>query len=208
MALRFQVLATIAVIFLLCPSFVLARGGRPEVSCQLRVNEKYDLYDINGKTADQLRKEMRQRGTKWNDGATYAAETSWDIRYDYDIFHEEGRCSIKSVKTDVDIVYHLPHMVSSAPDSELTVLWGEFFGHLKRHEFGHKDIAVKAAAEINEILTSLGNFSNESELEREATRRTEEKFCSMKQIQIEYDHKTKHGETQGAVLRDQCTVLP
>ena len=75
--------------------------------------------------------------------------------------------------------------------------------HLKRHEFGHKDIAVKAAAQINEILASLGSFSNQSKLKKEAIRRTEEKFRDMKQVQIQYDQDTRHGETQGAVLRDK-----
>ena len=197
-------LAVLALLVICCPSFASAGTSHsgPQVSCELTVSEKYDLYDVDGASADQLRRQMRQHGTKWNDGATYAAETSWDIRYGYDVFIEDGRCSVKSVKTDVDIVYHLPHLASSASGSQLTVLWDDFLGHLMRHEFGHKDIAVKTAGEINEILASLGSFSSQSALEQEATRRTEEKFNSMKEGQIAYDHDTRHGETQGAMLRD------
>ena len=203
MALRVQIFVTFAVIVLFCPAFALAGGARPEVTCELKVNEKFELYDIDGKSADQLCQQMRTHGTKWHDGATYAAETTWDIHYDYDIFYEDGRCSVKSVKTAVEIVYHLPRMVTSAPGSALAVAWDRFMEHLKRHEFGHKDIAVKAAAQINGILASLGSFSDQDKLEQEAIRRTEEKFHDMEQVQIAYDHDTRHGETQGAVLSDQ-----
>lgn len=206
MALLGHMFAAVVFIVMACPPFAWAVGARPEVSCELKVNEKYKLYYVDGSTPDQLRKQMRKQGTKWNDGATYAAETSWDIRYDYDVFYEDGRCFVKSVRTDVDIVYYLPHKTSSASNPELQGLWDDFMTQLKRHEFGHKDIAVKTAAEINEILSSLGSFSSKSELEREAYRLTEEKFRRMKEVQIEYDHETRHGETQGAVLRDEMTL--
>ena len=207
MVFRFLILATVATNLVFCSSFALAGAGRirPEVSCELKVNEKYELYDIDGTSADQLRRQMRQQGTKWHDGETYAAETSWDIRYGYDVFYEDGKCSIKSVKTDLDIVYHLPHKVPSASPSGLTAAWDDYLAHLKRHEFGHKDLAVKAAAEINEVLASVGSFSTLDQLEKEVVRKTEEQFRHLKKVQIEYDNETRHGETQGAILRTPVT---
>ncbi len=199
-----RIIATAALTVMFSP-IALASDGHavPEVSCELKVNEKYQSYDVDGGNPDQLRRQMRQHGTKWDDGATYAAETNWDIRYGYEVAYEDGRCYLKSVKTDVDIIYHLPRRAASSAHSELTVLWEDFMRHLKRHEFGHKDIAVKTAAEINEMLGSLGSFSDENQLAREVSRRTEERFQRMKEAQIAYDHDTRHGESQGAVLPDQ-----
>ena len=185
----------------------LSPQTRPEVQCELKVKEKYKYYDIDGADVGELRKKMNQAGTKWNDGKTYAAVTSWDIRYDYDVSYKDGRCSVKSVKTNVDIVYHLPRRVSSKLLPELTMLWDGYLTRLKEHEFGHKDIAVKTAAEINQILSSLGDFSSQSELDEEANRRAEEKFRRLKEAQVEYDVETRHGETQGAVLTDHAPTL-
>ena len=220
MGLGSRILATVSMTIILCSSSVVAgdtgslqqisgsaldesglfQQTRPEVSCELKVKEKYRYYDIEGQSIGELRKKMNQKGTKWNDGKTYAAVTSWDIRYRYDVFHEAGRCSIKSVKTNVDIVYHLPRRTSSPSGPDLSAQWDSYMKRLKEHEFGHKDLAVKAAAEINQILASLADFSSESELEQEIDRQTEEMFRRLKEEQVDYDDETRHGETQGAVL--------
>lgn len=194
----YSFVAGVAVIIVFNSSSLLA--AEPEVSCQLKVTEKYDYYDITGACPSDLRSQMKQGGTKWNDGKVYSAVTSWDIKYGYEVFVENGRCSIKSVKTDVEIVYRLPRWVSCTSGSELTGIWDSYLERLKHHEFGHKDIAVKAATEVNEVLASLSGFDSQTELDQEASLRAEEKFRHMKQAQVEYDQETRHGETQGAVL--------
>src|SRR6185369_1855477 len=194
MALNYKILVTITAFIMASSSFLLAADNRPQAACELKIREKYEFYDIDGTNVGDLRKQMKQNGTKWNDGREYAAVTSWDIRYGYEVSHENGGYSGKSVKTDVDIVYHLPRIAASKKGPELTVLWEKYMATLKHHEFGHKALAVKTASEINEILASLGNFSNESELDREVVRRTEEKFQRLKEVQVAYDRETRHGE--------------
>ena len=211
MASRFDMVAGIAVIVMLCSSPLFAGDAVPQVStptifnfsdisCGLKVNERYKFYNIAGKSVDEWRKQMKQNGTKWNDGNVYSALTSWDIDYSYDISNDNGRYSIKSVKTKVDIVYRLPRLIAAGSDPELTTLWNEYLARLQQHEFGHKDLAVKTASEINEIFASLGTFTSKAELKREIDLRTEEKFKRLKEIQIAYDDETKHGVTQGAIL--------
>jgi predicted secreted Zn-dependent protease len=193
---------SIAMFAVLRPSFAIAGSSpaRAEVSCHLQVNERYQTYDIDGTSCDQLRCQMRDHGTKWGDGETYAAETTWDIHYNYDVAFDNGTCSVKSVKTDVDIVYHLPHRVAFNGDADLASRWNDYLHHLKRHEFGHKQLAVKTAEEINEVLSTLGSFDSQSALEREASRRTGELFTKMAAAQVRYDDETRHGESQGAIL--------
>ncbi|HJV65470.1 MAG TPA: DUF922 domain-containing protein [Geomonas sp.] len=173
---------------------------RPEASCELKVKERYEYYDIEGSTLPDLQKEIKHNGTKWGDGLTYAAVTTWNVHYDYDVTEDDGRCSVKSVKTSVDIVYHLPRWIAPNSAGSLLSSWHDYMVHLKQHEFGHKEIAVKSAGEINEVLASLQNFRNESDLEKEAKRRTDAKLRELKELQVAYDARTRHGETQGAVL--------
>lgn len=214
MNLRFSMLATVAAIIMSFSSSLLAGDAdavkeglqrkqlrnRPEVSCELKVREKYQYYEVDGGSAAELRRQMKRSGTKWNDGRTYAAVTSWDIRYRYDISFDEGKCSVKWVKTDVDIVYQLPRRIALKADPELSLLWEDYMLRLKEHEYGHKDLAVKAAAEINQALSSLENFGSQEELEQEARRRADEKLRQLKEVQVKYDDDTRHGETQGAIL--------
>jgi predicted secreted Zn-dependent protease len=178
----------------------LSQQSKPEVACELKVKERYEYYDLDGRDIGDLSRQINHNGTRWNDGRTYAAVTSWDIHYGYDVSNDDGKCAVKSVKTDVEIVYRLPRWTRLGSDPKMDAVWEKYMAHLKRHEFGHKDIAVQTAGEINEILASLGSYSNESDLEKEATRLTEEKLQRLKESQIGYDHDTRHGETQGAVL--------
>jgi predicted secreted Zn-dependent protease len=178
----------------------LSQQSKPEVACELKVKEKYEYYDLDGKDFEDLSRQINHNGTKWNDGRTYAAVTSWDIHYGYDVSNDDGNCAVKSVRTDVEIVYRLPRWTRYGSDPKLDALWEKYMVHLKRHEFGHKDLAVQAAGEINEILASLGSYKKESALEKDASRLTEEKLQKLKESQVDYDAETRHGETQGAVL--------
>ena len=222
MSSRSHVLASIALIGTLWSSSVLAAdlaslvnapevvsafSARQDISYDLKVRERYQFYDISGKTPSELRNQIKQNGTKWNDGNVYSGLTTWDIKYRYDISHDNGRCFINSATTKVDILYRLPRLLSAGSDPELTVLWSNYLGHLTDHEFGHKDLAVKTASEINEMLASLGSFSSEDELEAEVRRRAGEKFKRLKEVQVEYDHETRHGETQGAILPSSVVAL-
>ncbi|HEY3308538.1 MAG TPA: DUF922 domain-containing protein [Desulfuromonadaceae bacterium] len=177
------------------------RQKKQEATRRLLINESYEYYEIDGSNIDELRQQMKQRGTKWNDGKVYAALTTWDIGYDYDVSSADGKYFIKSADTKIGIVFHLPRRQGNASNSEQLVgQWDKYMEHLKEHEFGHRDLAVKAAGEINEILASLGSFSSRSELDKEATRLVKAKLKAMKEIQVKYDADTHHGIKQGAVL--------
>ena len=170
---------------------------------QVKVSEKYDYYDVDGATPDELRSQMKRNGTTWNDGKVYAALTSWDIRYHYDITTSNGRFSLNSIVTDVDIVFHLPRLVPTAKTSQgLTASWNSYLANLRTHENGHRDIAVDIGREIYQVLSTMGSRASRSELEENAKTLLKAKFQRLKQDQIAYDQETHHGKKQGAVLMD------
>ncbi|WP_243372193.1 DUF922 domain-containing Zn-dependent protease [Geotalea sp. SG265] len=173
---------------------------KPEVALALK--EKHEYYDIKGTSLADLRKQMKENGTRWNDDHTYAALTTWNIRYDYDIKESGGRYSIAAVKTKVDVVYRYPRLASTAGITEqLAGQWSSYMEHVTIHELGHKDLAVKAAADVNDLLSSLGSFGSRRELNSMVDRLVEARLKTLKEDQIRYDAETHHGETQGAILR-------
>ena len=167
----------------------------------LDLKEKHEYYDISGVTLDELRGQMKKNGTKWGDNQTYAALTTWDIKYDYKVSENDGRYSIASVKTKADITYHYPRVVNSAGMPEdVAGHWNSYMYSLVVHEVGHKDIAVKAATDINEALSSIGHFDSKRELKKAVNLAVEEIFKNLRENQVKYDDDTHHGVTQGAVL--------
>jgi predicted secreted Zn-dependent protease len=182
---------------------------QPELPPRVKVTEKFNLYEIDGASPDELRAQMKRNGTTWNDGKIYAALTTWDIRYHYDIKSSNGGYYLDSIKTDVDIVFHLPRLVPQKASLELTASWNDYLTHLKTHEYGHRDIAVDIGQEIYLGLSSLGTASSRKELDDSANKLVREKFQQLKQAQVDYDLETHHGKKQGAVLMDpQLASVP
>lgn len=173
---------------------------RPEVALDLK--EKHEYYDIRGASLAELRKQMKENGTRWNDDHTYAALTTWNIKYNYDINESGGNYFIASVNTKLDVVYRYPRLASAAGMPEQVAgKWSSYMGNLIIHETGHKDIAVKAAADLNAALSSLGTFASRRELNKTVDRVVEARLKTLKEDQIRYDAETHHGEEQGAILR-------
>ncbi|ACH37559.1 protein of unknown function DUF922 [Citrifermentans bemidjiense Bem] len=201
---RVTTLAGLMAILILCASPLFA-GTRSAPSCELTAKERYTYYEISGKDVDDLRREMNQRGTVGEDGRVYSALTSWDINFSYDIAQDASGYRVKSATTNVDIEYRLPRVGASCTDPELNLVWARYSERLQQHEFGHKNLAIQAASEINELLASLPAFPTADALAAEITRVTDEKFRVLKEKQVGYDDETRHGETQGAILPSRGT---
>lgn len=173
----------------------------PDSLHQAKFKESFEFYDIDGATPKDLRVQMKKRGTKWNDGKIYAALTTWDVRYDYDITSSNGKYYVSSIKTDVDIVFHLPRLVPTAKTPEqLTASWKIYIENLTKHELGHRDIAVGIGREIYQALASMEGSTNRGQLETEVKREIKAKLHQLQEDQVNYDATTDHGEKQGAVL--------
>lgn len=174
-----------------------------ELPERVQVKESFQYYDIDGVTADELRSQMKHNGTTWNDGNIYAALTTWDIRYHYDITAKDGRFQVSEISTEVDIMFHMPRLAASGKAPELLKsAWQEYQEHLQTHESGHRDLAVKSCREIYEALSALGSSPSRDQLERQAQALIKAKFHKLKEDQVGYDAATHHGIKQGAVLSE------
>lgn len=131
MMLRLAPLMVLLTLLLFSTS--LFAGDLP-FSCELKVKERYQYYDIYGGSIEELRSQMKSKGIKGKDGRVYTGLTTWDIRFVYDIGSENGRYSVSSATTKVDIVYRMPRFATA--DLQLAELWRTYLENLQQHEFG------------------------------------------------------------------------
>lgn len=112
---------------------VAALGGGPVIA-EPRVAVKTGYYDIQGKTAAQLKNLMKRRGPKG-----FWAYTTWNVRW-------SGSCAIS-----LEISYTYPRWTdrSSAP-AGLQARWNRMITNLTQHEEGHGQIGLDAAREIEQ----------------------------------------------------------
>lgn len=161
----------------------------------------YDYYDIEGQTAAELREQMDRNGVLWTNGNTYDAYTGWNVKWRYRYRVTNHECSIASVTATLNVEFRLPRWIDHAGGPPaLRKKWDAYMQALRHHEDGHKNIGVKAAAEIERAIADLepvGNCDDLAETANELGRRIISDYAAKER---EYDARTNFGETQGAVF--------
>jgi len=165
------------------------------------VTEKYDYYEIRGNDEKELRRQMGQNGTKWNDGETYDSATRWDINWDYGYDSAPQGCKVDSFRTILKITFRYPKWLrtDNAPQP-LADKWDDYMKKLVMHENGHRDMALEAAEKISRAVAELPAARSCTDLDREVRALGLEIAAKLNRDEKEYDTITKHGTTQGAVF--------
>lgn len=165
------------------------------------IAEKYEYYEIRGDDEKEIRRQMGQNGTKWNDGKTYDSVTRWDIDWDYGYDSAPQGCKVDSFRTILKITFRYPKWLrtDNAPQS-LADKWDGYMKNLVLHETGHRDIAVEAAANISRAVAELPTARSCADLDREVRTLCREIAAKLTRDEKEYDTTTNHGTTQGAVF--------
>ncbi len=182
------------VIFILLGLASLA-GAEP------RVMITYDYYNIEGRTAAELREQMDRSGVRWTNGNTYDAYTGWDVKWNYRYRVTDHECSIRSVATTLNVEFRLPRWADYAQGpAALKKKWDAYMQALGQHEKGHKDIGVKAAVEIERSIAELEPAQTCEALAETANALGRRIISEYAAAEREYDAQTNFGEAQGAVF--------
>ncbi len=185
-------LCIILALILLAPVAV-ARGPK--------VQTTYEYYDIDGKSAPDIRKKLNSRGVRWTDGKVYDAVTRWYVRWNYRYEKVDGRCRIASVTTHVEVVIKMPRWTGrEKADDTLKDHWDGYIGALHEHELGHRSFGVRAATEIEEVISRLDPQLDCASLGAAANAAGHRVLDKYRREEIAYDRNTRHGFTQGAVF--------
>ena len=173
-----------------------------------------DYYDVQGRTLAELRADMRRKGPRISD-SSFVGETRSPMRWTWKT-HSEGpsTCSISDVTISVNAQILLPRWTPPADTTPgLYTEWQRFLTALETHESGHKDIAAKAARELQTKLRDLFAPCNMISTRAEDIARTILDKAHIEQRQ--YDSDTRHGITQGtgfgsglALTLDKLSLTP
>jgi len=153
-------------------------------------------YAIQGRDYDSLSRSLRANGPKGFHGFA-----NWNVSYEYTTKRHRDGCQIATVRTKVSGEILMPQWADEqAAPLELQRRWSDYYGALKRHEDGHIQHGRELAQLVNERLMGLGvvpcnqlRVLTQGEFQR--------LYGNLKARDQEYDARTNHGETQGAVFR-------
>ena len=164
------------------------------------VNTVY--YPITGATAGQLRQQMNQLGpASQTSGQRFDARTDWYVRWNYQYFSQGNRCKLTAIRVRADVSIILPQWKQPANAAKgLVNRWNQYIKALRLHEDGHKDHGIATSQAILQLLKQFPAKSSCSELGVAANEAAQGIITQYSQRDLDYDRKTRHGITQGAIF--------
>jgi predicted secreted Zn-dependent protease len=169
--------------------------AEPEIS----ISKIY--YTIEGNSTDAILADIHRKTPVRHNGKRHSARTDWHVSWQVWWHGSEGSCTISKVTTRLEVVYTLPRLKTGPAMSEdLVARWETFNTALFSHEQGHKDLAVRAAIEIENRISGMGTRESCNRLEGDANRIARDVIEQYGRMEEEYDRETNHGINTGAVF--------
>jgi predicted secreted Zn-dependent protease len=166
--------------------------GSGVIDSQIATNH----YEVQGSDYVSLSRSLKANGPKGFHGLA-----SWRITYEYTTERQQNACRIATVRLKVSGEILMPKWTDeAAAPLELQRRWNNYYSALKRHEDGHIQHGKELAQLVNERLLGLGDVSC-SQLPSLAQGAFQRLYDNLKARDREYDVRTNHGETQGALFR-------
>jgi len=152
-------------------------------------------YAVQGRDYDSLSRSLRAKGPRGFHGLA-----GWSVSYEYTTKRQRDACQIATVRIKVSGEILMPQWTdeSSAP-LELQRRWSNYYGALRTHEDGHIQHGRELAQLVNERLLGLGLVPCD-QLQSLTQGEFQRLYGNLKARDREYDTRTNHGETQGAVF--------
>ncbi len=153
---------------------------------------KISYYDVSGSTESEIREHLNALSPTGPDGYRGDALTTWDIRWTWEGYGSET-CALKSVTVTYDIHIQFPRWTPSGEVSpELVTKWNNYILALVKHEKWHVDNVVtnlpKVVSAIRQGTCTTAEATGQAIL------------TGIRKNDLDYDTRTNHGETQGAVF--------
>lgn len=168
-----------------------------------QIHDTITYRDIEGRTeADLVAGLKRISLADKSSDRVFAANTHWQLQWNFGVESPpRGSCRLASVATTLDIEMNLPRWnpPSDAP-APLVSRWRTFAAAVRKHEDGHRDIAVEAVHEIESQVERVPPARNCELLKKNLTRAAEATLKTYRDKEDSYDVTTMHGRAQGATF--------
>lgn len=174
--------------------------GVPDVE-GVQVTQQVHEYVVTGNTARRMLEQMQAHAVaNASDGHPLFARLefafAWSTRY---ATRDQRMCWLDRVDVTLGLEITLPSWQPIGPTTPaLRRQWLEFREALLEHELQHRALALQAAREVRQALHDLPPDSCDS-LQSRANAAANAVLDRTAQANRDYDARTRHGQTEGAV---------
>lgn len=158
-------------------------------------------YPVAGDDIYSLRRSIDSYRLVDASGKRHDADTRSSIHWTYTTSSDATSCSLVSFHTTLDVQITLPqwHASNDASD-EMKRRWSDYIRALRLHEDGHVQNGRMEASAISQLLQAVGPHADCGLLDRDVKEQTDRIHHYYEASDIEYDRRTDHGRTQGAIF--------
>jgi len=174
---------------------VALAAGSPSVSI------KTNYYVVGGTNVMLIRNSMLATRPFAPTNA-FDAFTHWTVRADYQFRPSGGSWVLHNPRVNLSTTVTLPGWIPGLPVSPgLIQTWSKYLTNLTTHEAGHVKIGCEAAEEVQRRLEGMPGYATASDARGAAAALVNEVIDEFRAREREFHRQTRHGRSQGAVLR-------
>ncbi len=161
-----------------------------------RTTIEFVSYDVRGRSADELRTSMLERGPIDERGVRRFAATEWDVHWDWRR-NSDGSVAPKSVAVRCSAKVTLPRLAADVePTAELLAAWKAYQERLRAHELNHLKHLRTVAPSIAERIVLWGHRHGAITVQK-ANDIARGVLLEVKELDRNYDAQTAHGRSEG-----------
>jgi predicted secreted Zn-dependent protease len=136
---------------------ILALAGITLPAESASIDKKYSYFNLYGKTAEDLDREIAKRGPKLlQTGTRHPGATTMNFGLKTKITNDGTFCRLDRAYVTLDLRLSLPRWKNrDRADEEMAIMWDTLSSDIKRHEERHGLIARGYAIELERTLENL-----------------------------------------------------
>lgn len=177
------------------------------VRAEVILQESFDYYLVSPTEGQSLRAAFVEASPISKDNKTRFGQTNWSIQPGYRARNFSSGCYISEANVQLNITITMPQLyIKGGAPEDMQKKFDFFYNALYQHELGHKSIVVKAADEIDELLSKKDIFFSCSELYSATNDQIKLIIQKYMDLNRDYDVETDYGRSQGAVVKEVIIV--
>lgn len=174
------------------------------VSSRIKYETKFTVvtYTVAGKTLDEISQALSTQAMPdpHEPGSRYYARTDWYLTSDWSWKASPGECALTGAQVSVAVTMTLPTLVSVDAPEDVQTRWRTFIDNTITHENEHVKLSFDGARNYQRDLDRVPAAPNCEILHNRLKDLFRKHFDLIDRANSDYDRRTKHGETQGAIF--------
>ena len=167
---------------------------------ELRESVENKYYVISPNTAYDIKPQLMRNSPIREGGGSFNGHTDWYIQWRHQSTQTPYGCQLNRHLTTVRVIHTLPALSEYVTDKETIEVFNKFNEALTKHEKNHGENGLAAAREIEQAFSKIQPQQNCRQLSQMLNDIGKSIVQKYTQKDRDYDHTTRSGETEGAVI--------